>query len=191
MIWFTSDQHYGHENIIKYCNRPFGTVEEMNSQLMIRYNAMVKPEDIVYHLGDFSMHPRELVRLKDLNGQHHLIAGNHDQCHPVHKNYQKKTELYLKAGFRTVSLGETLPVDWLPKSIWLHHLPYVGDHHDSEERYNEFRPGNVGHWLLHGHVHTEWLVREHMINVGVDRSMYLPIALDDIKQMILSNPDKL
>lgn len=184
MIWFTSDQHYGHENIIKYCNRPFGTVEEMNSQLMIRHNAMVKPEDIIYHLGDFSMHPRELVRLKDLNGQHHLIAGNHDQCHPVHKNWQKKTELYLNAGFKTVSLGETLTVAKLDDPIWMHHLPYTGDHHDTEERYNEFRPRDIGRWLLHGHVHTTWKIKKKMINVGVDVMGYFPVDLSLIQEFI-------
>lgn len=82
-IWFTSDQHFDHENIIKLANRPFSGVTEMNEAIITAHNDIVKPGDSVYHLGDFcftwgdSVRPSKLLKL--LNGQHFLIKGNHDR----------------------------------------------------------------------------------------------------------------
>jgi calcineurin-like phosphoesterase family protein len=185
MIWFTSDQHFGHANIIKYCNRPFIDVEDMNASMMWRHNAIVAPTDTVFHLGDFSMHPRELSRLKDLRGRHHLVCGNHDRCHPVHKDWQKKLPLYFDAGFVSVQVDEQWVCGEHPfEIVRMHHLPYTGDHHDTEERYQQFRPKDEGNWLLHGHVHTTWKVKDKMINVGVDQWGFAPVSLDEIKTII-------
>ena len=54
MIWFTSDTHFGHENVLRFCERPWKTVEAMNKALIDRINACVAPDDTLYHLGDFS-----------------------------------------------------------------------------------------------------------------------------------------
>ena len=54
-IWFTSDTHFSHCNIIKYCNRPFKDVDEMNKILIQNWNNVVRPDDIVWHLGDFAL----------------------------------------------------------------------------------------------------------------------------------------
>lgn len=76
-VFFTSDQHFDHGNIIKYCNRPFKTIRDMNEALITNHNAIVKPNDIVYHLGDFAFrNHREFLRR--LNGNHFLIKGNHE-----------------------------------------------------------------------------------------------------------------
>ena len=78
--WFTSDHHFGHQNIIKYCDRPFGGVEHMNAEMIRKWNEVVAPEDLVWHLGDVAMGKRH--RLPEyraqLNGRIHLIRGNHD-----------------------------------------------------------------------------------------------------------------
>ena len=58
MRWFTSDWHFGHRNVIDYCNRPFSSVEEMNDKLVELWNNTIKPEDEVWFLGDFSMNPK-------------------------------------------------------------------------------------------------------------------------------------
>lgn len=80
MIYFTSDTHFGHKNIIKYCGRPFADVEEMNRELVLRWNARVNARDTVYHLGDFAFlgKTRAAEILQALNGDKVLIIGNHD-----------------------------------------------------------------------------------------------------------------
>ena len=75
-IYFTSDHHFGHENIIKFCDRPFRSVEEMDQTLIERWNEKVKPEDEVYHLGDFSLakDPQRVSDILDsLKGTKYLI----------------------------------------------------------------------------------------------------------------------
>lgn len=81
-IFFTSDLHFGHPNIINHDNRPFASVEEMDKEMIARWNAKVRPTDLVYILGDFMWKTRngsaaELVQ--QLNGEKILVRGNHDQ----------------------------------------------------------------------------------------------------------------
>lgn len=83
MIFFTSDHHFCHANIIKYCKRPFESVDQMNEEMVRRWNEVVGDEDTVYYLGDFSL-AKQAVELfaRRLNGEKHFIMGNHDACHP-------------------------------------------------------------------------------------------------------------
>lgn len=78
-IWFTADTHFGHKNIIRYCNRPFSSVEEMDESMIESWNEVVKTndDDIVFHLGDFAFKNHEKY-LSRLNGVKYLIRGNHD-----------------------------------------------------------------------------------------------------------------
>ena len=78
-IFFTADTHWGHRNIIRYCQRPFVDVEEMNEALITNWNNTVGKDDIVFHLGDFAMGgSAEWCRLLErLNGRIYLILGNH------------------------------------------------------------------------------------------------------------------
>lgn len=96
MIWFTADFHFGHRNIISLCNRPFGSVEEMNEILIENFNSLVKKNDTVYILGDISMKADvALDYLPKLNGNKIILIGNHDfrhmrtlrkhfSCHDIH-----------------------------------------------------------------------------------------------------------
>ena len=78
--FFTSDTHFGHENIIEYCGRPFKDVTHMNEELIRRWNARVTPDDVVFHLGDFSMMGGAVSKFyKRLNGNIIWIKGNHDK----------------------------------------------------------------------------------------------------------------
>ncbi len=80
-IWFTSDHHFGHTNIIRYDGRPYTTVEEMDADLIVRWNETVAPSDIVYHLGDIFLYKQvdqaRAVRAQ-LQGTIRLIRGNHE-----------------------------------------------------------------------------------------------------------------
>jgi calcineurin-like phosphoesterase family protein len=81
-VWFTADFHLGHKNIIRYCSRPFDTVEEMNRTIIERLNSVVKTNDLLYFLGDFCIGPkaravelRREIRCKKI----FAVPGNHDQ----------------------------------------------------------------------------------------------------------------
>ena len=78
--WFTADTHLGHANIIKHCNRPFAGAEEMDAALIATWNAVVRKDDDIWHLGDFAYRSAKAPAdyLRRLNGRKHLIWGNHD-----------------------------------------------------------------------------------------------------------------
>src|SRR5882724_4671195 len=80
-IWFTSDQHFCHKNIIRLCNRPFADLDEMHRTLKEKWNAKVGPQDLVYVIGDFSFCQKTEAHkiLQALNGKKILIQGNHDK----------------------------------------------------------------------------------------------------------------
>ena len=88
-IFVTADHHFYHENIIKYCNRPFESAEEMNQYMIRKWNRVVSKKDIVYHLGDFAL-ARNLDQVKiikdQLKGKIILIPGNHDNISRLRKS---------------------------------------------------------------------------------------------------------
>lgn len=79
-VWFTSDHHFGHSNILTFQSeqRPFATLEEMHAALIMRWNEVVKQKDTVYHLGDFCFGRQHIKIASLLNGRKNLIMGNHD-----------------------------------------------------------------------------------------------------------------
>lgn len=79
-IWFTSDHHFGHKNIIEFSKRPFANADEMNAEMVKRWNEKVGQDDLVYHLGDFALMSSGKVRQlrAQLNGRICLITGNHE-----------------------------------------------------------------------------------------------------------------
>jgi len=176
MIYFTSDQHYNHKNIIEYCSRPFKDVDDMNRSLIERHNAVVSKEDTVWHLGDFSLSEKVIPDiLPQLNGKHYLVAGNHDGCFRKHKKHKKIAERYIEFGFLEVHQEIVL------EGFLINHLPYLGE--CKEVKYGEYRPQNKGMWLLHGHIHNLWKVNGKMINVGVDVWDYSPVSIDTIRPL--------
>lgn len=158
MIYFTSDTHYGHANIIKYCARPFADVSEMNRELVRMHNEVVGPRDTVYHLGDFAFGPPELSRrvLRSLNGTKILVKGNHDRGVSKMRELgfdDAVTSLALSAGGTDVLLVHD--PDSAPTVEW-------------------------PHLVLCGHVHTAWSRKGKFVNVGVDVRGYRPATLDQL-----------
>lgn len=80
MNYFIADTHFNHENIIKYCNRPFKDSKEMNEYIVNKWNSIVRKDDIVYHLGDVGFGSTDELKelVGRLNGTKILIRGNHD-----------------------------------------------------------------------------------------------------------------
>lgn len=186
MIWFTSDTHFFHRNVIEYCNRPWHTVEEMNEGLIERWNARVKKNERIYVLGDFCFGgaKRSKEILDRLNGHKILILGNHDG--PAHK--------MLAAGFAEVYENHriTLPNG---QSVLLSHFPYhphtLGEEdywriYKHDTRYLHKRIVDDGESiLLHGHVHTQWKCQGRQINVGADVWDWAPVSHEQIQNLIV------
>lgn len=175
MIWFTSDPHYFHKNVIEYCGRPFMDVNHMNEMLIKKYNALVRPEDTCYFLGDVifggTLKAHEII--SQLNGTKKLILGNHDKQNKAHK--------WLTLGFKVARDHEQIQLT--PEILLnLSHFPYRGDNHD--ERKFPTQLEDDGRWLLHGHVHNAWKTKGRMINVGVDVWDFNPVSINSIKEMI-------
>ena len=99
MKYLISDTHFNHLNIIKYCNRPFETVEEMNEFIIQKWNNTISNDDTVYFLGDFCLGNREkVIELGHrLNGHKILILGNHDRVTKTAFVDAGFEEIYVKA----------------------------------------------------------------------------------------------
>jgi calcineurin-like phosphoesterase family protein len=158
-IFFTSDPHYNHANIIKYCNRPFNGVHEMNEELIKRYNEKVRPEDHVYILGDFGMYNHEKFARR-LNGQKHLIFGNHDA---------KFRNKFLQWGFSWARDVHQLQVD-KKLTIWLAHYAH-----------RTWPKRHFGAWHLFGHSHGKIIGEGFSTDVGVDCWNYAPVSLEELR----------
>lgn len=160
MIHFTSDQHFYHKNIIEYSKRPFKTVDEMNRTIIQNWNRTVKPDDLIYVLGDFAFAPKSKIRelLKILNGKKVLIIGNHDMT------YRK--EKWVNMGFDRATNGESINLSGM--KIELNHFPIQGQ----------------SGWTIHGHIHRRWRVKDKCINVGVDVWKFKPVPMRMISNII-------
>ncbi len=153
--WFISDMHLGHSNIIKFCNRPFKDVWHMNNTLIKNWNNRVKPEDTVFHVGDFCFSGKGLPKaedyIKQLNGRIVFIKGNHDD------NNTLKTDIH------------SLILSKGGRNFYIVHNP--------EDR----EPGMIN---IVGHVHKEFKFKTldgiDCINVGVDQWAYRPITFNEM-----------
>jgi calcineurin-like phosphoesterase family protein len=183
--FFTADLHLGHRNIIDYSHRPFGDADEMNAALVDGWNDTVGMHDEVVVLGDFAMGRLDdtLPLAKRLRGRKVLLTGNHDRCWFGHRNgVERNLTRYVDAGFDDIWQG-IVPLEVGGVAVIACHFPYRGDSHD-HDRYTEHRPEDDGSWLLHGHVHEQWKVRDRMINVGVDVWDYRPVAEERVAALI-------
>ncbi len=187
--WLTADLHLGHANIIRYCDRPFDAVPDMDERLVDRWNERIGDGDAVLVLGDVALGPisTSLGLVRRLAGRKVLVAGNHDRCWSGNgKKAAAWHERYLDAGFADVRQG-TIDVEVAGHQVRAGHFPYEGDSHD-EDRFTHHRPEDDGSWLLHGHVHDRWRQRGRMINVGVDAWDYRPVHEDEVAALIEQGP---
>jgi calcineurin-like phosphoesterase family protein len=178
-IFFTSDLHFGHKNIIEFCKRPFSSVEEMDETLIANWNSKIGVNDIVFDLGDFAFAPnwRWIELIGRLNGKHHLILGNHDVSRfPGDK---------VMSLFDSISYQMLIKID--DRYIYLNHYPflcYAGTYGDNNT------------YQLFGHVHTNPRIntgrdKDRLVNlfpfqydVGVDNNNYAPISWEEVDIII-------
>ena len=172
-IFFTSDQHFGHHNIIKFCNRPFKDVEEMNQTMIQRWNEKVGPKDEVYHLGDLGLtKDKEAMKaiLDQLNGTIHLIVGNHEGAALQHrKRFHWVKDYYeLKVKDETCKNG-------VQRIILFHYAMRV------------WRGSYRGNWHLYGHSHGNLpdAADQLAFDVGVDCHDYYPLSYEEVRNIML------
>lgn len=163
-VYYTSDTHYFHANVIRYSARPFEGVDHMNAEMVRRWCELVRPTDVVVHVGDVAFCGiNKLQPLFDqLPGYKILVRGNHDRS-------WSDTKL-LRLGFHEVHM-QLYHADL---NAVISHVPMDG----------------LPTWVtnIHGHVHERWRKRGRHINVGVDQWDYTPVSAQQI-EMALQQPD--
>jgi calcineurin-like phosphoesterase family protein len=185
MRFFTSDTHFHHYNIIRYCGRPFKDQYHMNEILIANWNSVVGEGDTIYHLGDFAMGGvgRMTEIMQRLNGKKRFLKmGNHD----------KNKNRFKAAGFDAVIRGDSRTDLTIGGDIrvQLSHYPYKKQFNDGVEQKSrrwEQAPDDDGGILLCGHIHEKWKVNGRMINVGVDVWDFTPVSEDQLVQFIKDN----
>lgn len=181
-VWFTSDLHLGHRFVSSL--RGFVSVEDHDAAITDNWNALVQPKDQIWLLGDLTLSnpTRALAVIADLPGTKHFIAGNHDACHPNHRESHKWQAKFLEV-FDSVQPFARRKV--AGQDVLLSHFPYAADHTETA-RYTQWRLRDEGAWLLHGHTHTAVKQRGKELHVGVDAWNFGPVSLDTIADMILA-----
>lgn len=181
MIYFTSDNHFCHEAIIRFCNRPWKTVEEMNEGMITLWNATVREGDTVYVVGDFcfsNSKQREEI-LNRLNGFKILIQGNHDKGKTCPKGFQAMLyEATMVIAGEEVTLKH-YPLRYTGLKALLH--KWTGKR---TPRYLDRMPPNKGQWHIHGHTHNPEKFNGKQIHVGVDAWDYRPVSIKQIEKYI-------
>ena len=169
--FFTSDSHFGHDNIIRHCKRPckehpFQDGAQMDRALIDAWNSVVSPGDVVYHLGDFSLRPAAVISdlLKKLHGIKHLIVGNHDRVDEV-------------SGCRLqgwASMREMAKISVDGQSVFLCHYPM-----------REWPGMWQGTVHLYGHVHGNLQPLPGSMEVGADVWGGKPVQMMDILNAVM------
>lgn len=166
--WFSSDHHINHANIIRYCKRPYKNVWEMDEDLITKWNDLIAPEDIVYYLGDFSFRTDRYIGR--LNGQITLIRGNHDKAKHLHLFHNVVDSMEMKiAEFRCFLNHYPLEVG----RIYKVGAPELG----LLKKYD---------YIICGHIHEKWKVKDKNVNVGVDVWDMKPIRIDELARFLRS-----
>ena len=150
-VWFSSDTHFLHAMVARL--RGFESSEAHDGAVIERWNHIVRPDDLVWHLGDVGLgnETRVLEQAARLNGRKQLITGNHDPCWPGHRDSRKHQRRWLEV-FESVQAFAKVRLDG--RLVLLSHFPYEGDH-TTEERATQFRLRDEGEWLSHGHTHQQ------------------------------------
>ena len=168
-VFFTSDCHFDHANIIKYCNRPFSSVEEMNETIIANWNKVVSENDTVYHLGDFALGDKSLIPniFRRLNGRINVIMGNHDKFNIMEKIGNEDRLIIGLFWEEVIKVGK--------KTIIMNHFPF-GSLPDPNSNYPIIQ--------LHGHVHSTpdkpWNCFDNQYDVGVDNNNFTPVNLAEL-----------
>lgn len=190
-VWFTSDQHFGHERILELgSGRPFQNIGHHNVTIMNNWLSVVQPEDTVFVMGDIAMgNFEETVKLfSGLTGNKMFVPGNHDKIFSganSQARIERFTPLYEAAGFTIMpeNTSTTLETSWGVQEVLLSHFPYSGDSHSTVDRYAKNRFIDEGLPIIHGHTHSRDKLNSNNVrefHVGVDAHAFTPVHEGEI-----------
>lgn len=173
-IWLTSDLHLSHQREFIYRPRGFESVEEMNEQIISRWNTLVKPKDEVYILGDVMLgdNAKGMAAIAELNGRLHLIRGNHDT--------DTRINLFKDCG-QFIEICDAKYLKYGKCHFYMTHYPCLTGNLQKESLTQMTLN-------LHGHTHAQKMFfydLPYCYNVGVDAHSCFPVSIDEIiKNMI-------
>ena len=167
MVYFIADTHFGHTNVLRLCNRPFETVEQMNEMFIENWNRRVTGRDSIYVIGDlfFRCEDPDAI-LRRLHGKKHLIVGNHDS------SWMSKVDA--RKFFQSVELMKVISDG--EHAMTLCRYPLLSWKHAKTS------------YMIHGHIHANtemdfWpliAIRENVLNAGVDLNGFQPVPFDEL-----------
>ena len=170
-IYFTSDTHFGHDNVIRYCDRPYKTLSEMDEALVENWNQALRPDDTIYHLGDFTLGKREQAEayFARLNGRIKVVPGGHDKRWLAKGEYHSKSNYPVEILPPLVTIKLTLSGISTPQIFVLsHYAMRVWDR------------SHYGSWHLYGHSHCNLPPLPGSLDVGIDCWGYFPVFLREV-----------
>ncbi|MGD8799649.1 MAG: hypothetical protein PVJ44_14050 [Desulfobacterales bacterium] len=160
-FFFTADEHFGHANMIKYCNRPFTSVDEMDAGIIQRHNEIVGPKDVVIHAGDFTLSKKPFAEnyIRQLNGTHIFLKGSHDY-------WMKKSATAI---WEREMEGFYVVVCHFAMRVW------------PRSHYNS--------WQLYGHSHGKLTPIGKQWDIGVDNNDFYPVSFNKVREIMQNRPD--
>ncbi len=181
MIWFTSDWHLGHANIIKFCHRPFLNTDEMDRSIVENFFKVVHEGDIVFYLGDLAFRKKiaqNFLKMIPKGIQFHFVRGNHDQR--IKNSLLAEYCTSFTDGYKEIhinedgTLGSTKARDGM--NITLCHYPMHSWNHS-----------HYGSWMIHGHHHADTRNQfpGKILNVSVDNWHFQPVSLTEVKHYMV------
>lgn len=193
-IYFTSDLHLGHRLVAGI--RGHANTDDHDQSVADAWASVVKSRDQVWVLGDLCLgNPTKALDLiKKLPGEKHMIWGNHDLGHPMHRNSHRKAGLYTDA-FASAQAFARRRIYGL--EVLLSHFPYVGDTAGrGEDRHVQYRLLDGGVPIIHGHTHSRarftyaeigWTPHTPQVHVGWD-AWLAPVPLDSVAALLRVGP---
>ena len=170
-VWFCGDTHFGHANIIKFCDRPFSTANEMDEALIANWNDLIGKDDHVFHVGDFSFHTADktIEILKRLNGHKYLIIGNHEKV-VLSNDSVKKQFVWIRPAYDLRIDNDTICMYHYAQRVW--------------------NKSHNGSFHLYGHSHgtLEKIPYGKSMDVGVDCNNYFPFPFSMVKSILDERP---
>ncbi len=166
MYFFVGDEHYAHQNIIKYCGRPFKDKQEMGEAMIAKHNEVVSDGDTVIHAGDFTMIKsyRSVYEnyIRRLNGKHVFLKGSHD-------NWMKARADHFHEIWEKNIYGQYIVVCHYTMHVW------------ARSHYNS--------WHLYGHSHHDLGLPGKRHCISVENTNYYPLSFDQIKEIMAGKDD--